>query len=207
MDDKELQALARFAYEIGHLKRSARTGWWMVGISDPESVAEHALRTALLGFLLAEMEGANAARTAVLCLFHDIQETRTGDIPYVGKEYLRTADPADVAADQVRGLPEEAASAVRGAVEEYEAQESPEAQLARDADRLECLVQALEYRVQGFEQVTPWVESSQAALRSVTAKRLAEACLDTSPGDWWRVFLEHRRRQADGNESAESTSP
>ena len=199
MDNEEVQALARYAYEVGHLKRSARTGWWMVGISDPESVAEHTLRTALLGFLLAEMEGADAARTAVLCLFHDTQETRIGDIPYVGKEYLRAADPSDVTADQVLGLPDEAARAVTGAVQEYEAQESLEAQLAHDADRLECLVQAREYEVQGFEQVTPWIESSQAALSSVTAKRLAEACLEVSPGDWWRVFLDQRRRHSEGN--------
>jgi putative hydrolase of HD superfamily len=187
MDDEELQALARYAYEIGHLKRSARTGWWMVGISHPESVAEHTLRTALLGYLLAEM-----------------QETRIGDIPYVGKEYLRAADPAAVTADQVRGLPDAAARAVTGAVHEYEAQESLEAQIAHDADRLECLVQAREYEVQGFEQVTPWIESSQAALRSVTAKRLAEACLEISPGDWWRVFLAQRRRHSEGFESDQS---
>jgi len=204
MDDEEVQALARYAYEVGHLKRSARTGWWMVGVSDPESVAEHTMRTALLGYLLAEIEGADAARTAVLCLFHDMQETRTGDIPYVGKEYLRAADPAEVTADQVRGLPDAAASAVTAAVQEYEAQESLEAQLAHDADRLECLVQAREYEVQGFEQVTPWIESSQAALRSVTAKRVAEACLEASPGDWWRVFLAQRRRHSEGFGSDQS---
>jgi putative hydrolase of HD superfamily len=206
MGNDEFQALARYVYEIGHLKQSARTGWWMVGISNPESVAEHTLRTALLGYLLGEMEGADAARTAVLCLFHDMQETRIGDIPYVGKAYVRTADPADVSADQVRGLPDEAARAVMEAVREYEAQESLEAQLAHDADRLECLVQAREYGVQGFEQVTPWIESSQATLRSVTAKRLAEACLEISPGDWWRVFLEQLRHRGEGYGANEEPS-
>src|SRR2546430_2932389 len=170
MDDEELQALARYAYEVGHLKRSARTGWWMVGVSDPESVAEDTLRTALLGYLLAEMEGADAARTAVLCLFHDIQETRIGDIPYVGKECLRPADPAEVTADQVRGLPDEAARAVTGAVQEYEAQESLEAQLAHDADRLECLVQARGYEGQGLRHVKPWTGGSHAGVHSVTGK-------------------------------------
>src|SRR5260370_39024852 len=123
MDDEEVEALARYAYEGGHLKRSARTGWWMVGVSDPESVAEHTLRTALLGYLLAEIEGADAARTAVLCLFHDMQETRIGDIPCVGKEYLRAAHPAEVTADQGRGLPDAPARAVTGGGEEYEAPE------------------------------------------------------------------------------------
>jgi putative hydrolase of HD superfamily len=192
MDENGLQGLARFAYELGHLKQSARTGWWMVGVSHPESVAEHTLRTALLGFVLAEMEGADAARTAVLCLFHDVAETRTGDIPRMGKEYVQAAPAVNVTADQVRDLPEEAAAAVAGAVDEYEAQASIEARLAHDADRLECLVQAREYQVQGYEQVTAWIESSRADLRSVTAKRLAAACLEVSPGDWWRSFLDQR---------------
>jgi len=192
MDENGLQGLARFAYELGHLKQSARTGWWMVGVSHPESVAEHTLRTALLGFVLAEMEGADAARTAVLCLFHDVAETRTGDIPRMGKQYVQAAPAVNVTADQVRDLPAEAAAAVAGAVDEYEAQESTEARLAHDADRLECLVQAREYQVQGYEQITPWIESSRADLRSITAQRLAAACLEVSPGDWWRSFLDQR---------------
>ncbi|HWD09524.1 MAG TPA: HD domain-containing protein [Actinomycetota bacterium] len=194
MDDRELQGLARFVYEVGQLKRSARTGWWMAGVANVESVAEHSMRTAVLGYLLAQLEGADAERTAVLCLFHDLAETRIGDIPYVGKEYLHAAHANEVVADQVRDLPGPAASAVAGAVGEYELHESLEAALARDADRLECLLQAREYQAQGAQEVTGWIESSLAGLRSVTAKRLAETCLDASPGDWWRVFLEGRRR-------------
>src|SRR5207248_7038596 len=112
MDDEQLQALARYAYELGHLKQSARTGWWMVGVSHPESVAEHTLRTALLGFVLAEMEGADAARTAVLCLFHDVAETRTGDIPRMGKVYVQGTPAVNVTEDQVLELPAEVACAV-----------------------------------------------------------------------------------------------
>src|SRR2546429_10031823 len=111
MDDEEVQALARYAYEVGHLKRSARTGWWMVGVSDPESVAEHTMRTALLGYLLAEIEGADAARTAVLCLFHDMQETRSGDNHYVGQGYLGAGEPAHGTADAKRWVPDETAIA------------------------------------------------------------------------------------------------
>jgi len=121
-----------------------------------------------------------------------VAETRTGDIPRMGKEYVQAAPAVNVTADQVRDLPAEAAAAVAGAVDEYEAQESIEARLAHDADRLECLVQAREYQVQGYEQVGPWIESSRADLRSVTAKRLAAACLEVSPGDWWRGFLDQR---------------
>ena len=34
-------ALAGFGYELGLLKRLRRTGWWHVGVDNPESVAAH----------------------------------------------------------------------------------------------------------------------------------------------------------------------
>ncbi|GHJ99373.1 hypothetical protein SY2F82_11710 [Streptomyces sp. Y2F8-2] len=42
---EDLSAVARFLYEAGTLKNTARTGWWMVGVQHPESVAEHSWRT------------------------------------------------------------------------------------------------------------------------------------------------------------------
>jgi putative hydrolase of HD superfamily len=190
MADTELAGLATFLYELGQLKRSKRTGWWLPGVKDPESVAEHSYRTAIIGHLLAVMEGADPARTALLCLFHDTQETRVGDIPSVGQAYLTSAPNEQITSDQVAALPAEVGHAVRELVEEYEGRTSLEAQVARDADKLECLIQAREYQVQGYANVTPWVETSAAALRTVSAKRLAEACQQVAPGEWWRAFVE-----------------
>ena len=127
------------------------------------------------------MEGADPAKTAVLCLFHDTQETRIGDVPSVGKAYVVTAPNPEVTTDQVAGFPAEAGQAVRGLVEEYEARESPEARLAKDADKLECLIQAREYQAQGHEDVPPWIETSAAALQSPSARQLAEACQQVQP--------------------------
>ena len=76
-----------------------------------------------------------------------------------------TAPNAEVTADQVAGFPAEVGQAVRELVGEYEARETQEAQLAKDADKLECLIQAREYQAQGHEDVPPWIETSAAALR------------------------------------------
>jgi putative hydrolases of HD superfamily len=155
MPEPELEGLTNFLYEMGLLKRYKRTGWMIAGIDNPESIAEHSFRTAIIGYLLAVMEGADPAKTAALCLFHDTQETRIGDVPSVGKAYVVTAPNPEVTADQVAGFPAEASQAVRELVEEYEARQSPEARLAKDADKLECLIQAREYQAQGHEDVPP----------------------------------------------------
>jgi putative hydrolases of HD superfamily len=180
MPEPELEGLTNFLYEMGLLKRYKRTGWWIAGIDNPESIAEHSFRTALIGYLLAVMEGADPARTATLCLFHDTQETRIGDVPSVGKAYVVTAPNPEVTADQVAGFP----------AEEFESHETLEAQLAKDADKLECLIQAREYQAQGHADVPPWIETSAAALQSKSARQLAEACQQVPPRQWWKAFAE-----------------
>src|SRR5512132_1864695 len=190
MPKPELEGLTNFLYEMGLLKRYKRTGWWIAGIDNPESIAEHSFRTAIIGYLLAVMEGADPARTATLCLFHDTQETRIGDVPSVGKAYVVTAPNPEVTADQVAGFPAEISQAVRQVVEEFESRETLEAQLAKDADKLECLIQAREYQAQGHQDVPPWIETSAAALRSKSARRVAEACQQIPPRQWWKAFAE-----------------
>ncbi|HEV7931234.1 MAG TPA: HD domain-containing protein [Actinomadura sp.] len=180
----ELARLTGFLYEQGLLKRYPRTGWHIVGVRSPESIADHSHRTAVIAAVLAVMEGAGPERTALLALFHDSQETRLTDIPYVGKRYLTAATNRQVTADQTEGIPRPVAEVVRGVVDEYEERESPEALCARDADKLECLLQALEYREQGHENVQPWIDSSLAALQTSSAKALADEALHTGSLEW-----------------------
>jgi putative hydrolase of HD superfamily len=185
-----------YLYEVGLLKRSRRTGWWLAGVKDPETVAEHTFRTAVIGYALAVLEGADPNRTAALCLFHDTPETRTGDIPSVGRAYVRAAPDVRVVADQVAGCPPAIEQAIRELIASYEARDSREAELAHDADRLECLLQAREYQAQGYADAEPWIASSAAAVKSRTARQLARAAQELPPQQWWRTFVDsHNQRR------------
>jgi putative hydrolases of HD superfamily len=180
----ELAGAAGYLLEAGMLKRARRSGWWVAGVRDPESVAEHSWRAAVTGMAIASLEGADPARTALLCVLHDTPETRIGDIPKLGQAYLTAADALDVVADQTAQCPPRMSETVRDAVAEFEAGETPEAVCANDADKLECLVQAVEYRHQGVSTVQPWIDSSLAALRTDTAQRLAREVLEQDPLAW-----------------------
>ena len=49
---------------------------------DPESVAEHSWRAALMAMLLApEFPGVEIDRVVRMCIIHDLGEAVTGDIP------------------------------------------------------------------------------------------------------------------------------
>ncbi|MEV4144969.1 HD domain-containing protein [Amycolatopsis sp. NPDC049691] len=178
------EGLAAFGYELGLLKRVRRSGWWHAGVRDPESVGEHSLRAAQLAALLAAEEGASPERAAFLALWHDTQETRTGDLPLTAVDYLRKPEPRAITADQTDGLPARSKDLVRAAVDEYETRESAEARCAKDADKLEMLLQALEYRDAGVRRVDEWIESARKGLTTETAKRIAEAALTLSPLAW-----------------------
>ncbi len=169
--------------EVGH-------GWWMAGVRDPESVAEHSWRTALIATVIAKLEGADPARAAYLAVWHDTQESRTGDVNHLGKKYAPAGDPQEVTADQTAGMPEVLASAIRELVAEYEAKESPEAVCARDADTLECLLQGIEYKAQGYENAQRWIDNSRGRLVTETANRLADELTAQGSLDWLRAALD-----------------
>lgn len=184
MPDDDAAALAAFGYELGLLKRIRRTGWWHAGVRDPESVAEHTMRVAQLAALIAVEEGADPARASFLALWHDTQETRTGDLPHTATKYLTKPDPRQITADQTESLPERSREMIREAVDEYEARATAEARCAKDADKLEMLLQAVEYREIGVQRVDGWIESALKGLNTATARRIAEVAIRLSPLAW-----------------------
>jgi putative hydrolases of HD superfamily len=185
-------AIVSFGYEAGQLKKLPRAGWLLAGIRNPESVADHSFRVAVLAYAIAVQEGANPERAAALGLFHDFPETRTGDVPSVGKPYVRTTDPAKVIADQTAALPPDLAAHITALVAEHESAKTPDATLesrcSRDADKLELLLQAREYQAQGNQLVQPWIDSMIPAISTRTGMALAKTAQDLSPSIWWDEF-------------------
>lgn len=81
----------------------------------------------------------------------------------------------------MRDLPGPARDGVHGVIAEFEEQRSLEAFCARNADTLECLLQA-RASAQGVE---PWIASSLTSLRTETGRRLGREALETDPAAWW----------------------
>lgn len=184
-----LAGAATLIFEMGQLKNLPRSGWLLLGIPDPESVAEHSFRVAVVALVLAAIDGADIGRTVALALMHDAHESRIGDTPSVGRAYVSTAAPEAITAHQTAGMPHEAAKAIQALTAEYEAPEADrtrEAALAHDADKLETLAQAIEYEAQGYG-TAPWRETSLTALRTDTGQQLAQAIGAADPR-WWAPF-------------------
>jgi putative hydrolases of HD superfamily len=187
MKNLKLASITKYLYEIGHLKHLKRSGWWRMGVREPESVAEHSYRTAVIGYVLAFLEGADPEKTASICLFHDTAETRIGDLHWVAKRYLSTKEGEQTALkEQTEQLPQDLAERIQALIGEYKERSSQEAQLVREADLLECLLQAREYEMQGYTKGLEWAKICREGLQTDTARNLADACLNNDPGDWFQ---------------------
>jgi putative hydrolase of HD superfamily len=179
--------IAKFLFEMGQLKRVKRSGWWIAGVKDPESVAEHTFRTAVIAYLLAHLEGVDTGKAVLMALFHDMPETRTNDAHRIVRRYAKWEDVDRKAVDeQSKRLPNEMATQMATLFEEFEKEVSPEAKVVRDADLLECIVQAREYQALGYRDVVDWIFNAQRALRTESAKRIAAECIKTEPKEWWQ---------------------
>jgi 5'-deoxynucleotidase YfbR-like HD superfamily hydrolase len=178
--------VAKYLYEMGYLKQVKRAGWGMLGIPHPESVAEHSFRTAIIGYVLASLAGADPQKTATMCLFHDTAEARVGDLHRVARRYYNGEGEERALSEQVERLPGSVAEEITALISEYEQRTPLEGLLARDADLLECILQAREYQTQGFADAEDWINGCYASLKTEVAKSLADACLQTEPKEWWQ---------------------
>ncbi|QJT11283.1 HD domain-containing protein [Oceanidesulfovibrio marinus] len=178
---ERMTRVADFLYEVGMLRKTPRTGYQFLG-TGTENVAEHSFRTAVIGYALAEIAGADSSRTAMLCLFHDLHEARTGDFNYVARRY-NSSKRTEALEDALDGTG--LAEAVLPLWEELESVESLESQLAQDADQIDLILNLKEQLDLGNAYAAKWIEGALPRLRTEVGKELAKVAATTDHTDWW----------------------
>ncbi|GBD20272.1 5'-deoxynucleotidase YfbR [bacterium HR28] len=200
----EASELLRFVRAIGRLKTLRRQGWIDRGVREPESVADHSFRLALMAWVLAQRRpDLDATRAMLLALVHDAAEAIAGDrTPFdaalqAGAEpavlfrqrpvYDPEAEARKTAAERAALrelaalLPEPVGERLIEAWEEYEAAQRPEARFVRQLDKLETVLQALEYRERQPDLIIDSFilgaldEVTDRSLRELLEQALAEA--------------------------------
>lgn len=144
-------AFQKYADTLKHLKR---TGWVMSGVPEPETVASHSWRMAVMALQSAryiEEEGADLMQVLKLCLLHDVAEGIIGDIV---PEHHQNTDKK-ISDDEKEKMEKRAAQNLAETMcfedifsvfEEYNSAVTKEAQIVKDLDKLDMLLQAETYR-------------------------------------------------------------
>ncbi len=149
MSGPDIDRLCGLLLTGNRLKTTARTGWVQRGVPRAESVADHSHGVALAALLLCDLveETVDRERVLTMAVLHDLPEAVTGDLSLGASRLL---PPGAKAAGEAAAMDEAGAglpffAGWRETWDEFEAQETLEARIVRDADRLDLLCQALVY--------------------------------------------------------------
>lgn len=181
----EIYSVTKFINELGHMRRVTHEGYKLAGVQNPLSIADHSLRAAQIGFILAVMEKyPNPAEICTMLVFHDMEECRIGDIHKVARKYLQINKEA-VIQDQTSnlGVLGEQLKTLVSAVT-YKSG-TVQGTLAKDADYLEMAFTAKEYYDLGFTAAYDWIENVGTALRTESAKAILEEVKNLTFTEWW----------------------
>lgn len=174
--------IADFLFEVGMLCKTPRSGYQFLG-SGRESVAEHVLRTVFIGYALCKLNASlDELRVLKMCVLHDLPEARTGDMNYVNKKYVQV-DEAKAVKELTEGL--FFGDDIRKAIEEFNAKETQESQIARDADQIALILQLKEYGDLGNKYSDEWIKYALQRLSTNEGKELASRIIQTDSSHWW----------------------
>lgn len=177
-----MKHIANLLFEARKLKHIPRSGYQFLE-AGKESVAEHIFMTVFIAYVMARTNpDVDAGRLMRLCLLHDLPEARIGDLNYVQKQYV-TADETRAMADVADNLsfgPE-----MTALLDEFNAAETMEARLARDADQIAFLLDLKACIDMGYAPPKKWIPHIAGRLRTRTGKDLYQAITRTQSDAWW----------------------
>ena len=192
------------------LKTTPRTGWVRQEAGPKiESVADHSWRMGVMAMVaststaLSEEEQVDANKCIRMALVHDLAESAVGDItPYCGisdeekhARELRAMENMTKLLGGIGGIAdssEDMGKEMLGLWKEYEEGTSNEAKLVKDLDKLEMIIQGLEYELDGQNKksLDGFFDSTRDKWR-------------TSLGRLWGKEIERRRPPKEPKEEEE----
>ncbi|KAG6430852.1 hypothetical protein SASPL_108925 [Salvia splendens] len=131
-----------------HGYATKRAGWVKRGVQEPESIADHMYRMGLMALIASDNPSVNREKCIKMAIVHDIAEAIVGDItPSDGvpkEEKSRHEQEALQKMCELLGGGERAQE-IKELWMEYEENSSMEAKVVKDFDKVEMILQALEY--------------------------------------------------------------
>ncbi|MDQ5949443.1 MAG: hypothetical protein QG589_569 [Patescibacteria group bacterium] len=181
-DNTQYKSVANFLFEVGILARTPRSGFHFLGTGD-QTVAEHINRACYIAYMLALMDGqVDISRVLQMCLLHDISETRISDLNYVHQKYVERKE-SEAHKDITDSIP--FGDHMFSLITEYEARESKESHIVKDADNLEWILALKEEVDTGNTRALEWIKPAIARLKTKPAQEIAKAVMSLDSNDWW----------------------
>jgi len=167
-DKKTLELL----FESLNMKKVPRAGW-KLRRAPHESLADHSFGAALCALALARMERLSKEEEYSLlrrALFHDLHESRIGDLHKIARQYVKS-DEKRAEREMLSGTYFEPELSLL--------QNKRLDLLSHDSDKLDMLLQAIDYANGGNRNMGEFFRSALRQIKSKSGKKLARLALET----------------------------
>jgi putative hydrolases of HD superfamily len=181
-----------FFHLIERLKTTKREGWRRFSIDHGESISDHMYRMAIITMLCPPSlaKKLDIARCTKMALIHDMAESLVGDITPVdgvskSEKSRREAETMDYLCAGLLGNVHAGsgqADSIREVWQEYEDSKTPESHFVHDVDKMELLLQMMEYE-----------QSHQGRIDLGEFSRVAKRIVTPEVQEWARELLEERK--------------
>lgn len=182
-DYPNIGGIVDFFFEVGylnHIKRSPRK-------QQERSIAEHSFRVTIIGYTLAMLEKADVQKTVLMCLFHDLSETRTGDADLINRCYTNIFEQKALN-DMIKGV--SFRRKIKNVSKSLWSGRSKEAKIAHDADILEELLAEKEQYDKGIREASRWMTFSVDRLLTEGGKKIGKEITNHNSNCWWHLVFE-----------------
>ncbi|KVH93727.1 HD domain-containing protein [Cynara cardunculus var. scolymus] len=173
------------------LKSTKRAGWVKRDIRGPESIADHMYRMGLMALIASDAPGVNRDKCIKMAIVHDIAED---GVPKLEKS-RREKEALDHMCKLLGGGPRGAdtlflfllyitAEEIYELWMEYEENSTTEAKVVKDFDKIEMILQALEYENEQDKDLEEFFQSTAGKFQ-------------TDVGKAWASEIASRRKKQD----------
>ncbi len=149
MTNKQIEAIIKFHQMACKLKTTIRTGWkyWKVNESRLESVAEHMYGCCMLavGIFSAKKLDIDIEKVVTMLMLHDFEEALIGDITMFDTKKMETKKQAGRQAVLTMFSDFDNSDLFLKLIEEFEANQTKDADFAHQIDKLEADLMAEYY--------------------------------------------------------------
>ena len=150
------------------MKKIPRQGWIdKLSVTNPESVADHVFSMAIMGMIFSDLENQDTEKILKMILLHDLAESVIGDMTpdQISKEEKIVIENKTMK-NILKNLPSSIQKQYNFLWEEYQSNNSKEAKIVHQLDKLEMALQAKIYFNEGYpeEKLTSFFNSSKSEI-------------------------------------------
>ncbi|MFC1801754.1 HD domain-containing protein [Nanoarchaeota archaeon] len=169
----------KFFHNLEGVKKQVREGWNLHKIPQPESIADHSYRVAMMALVLSPQAKLNSEKTMAMALLHDALHALVPDTPSKHDESEQKMTNQEMAEIERKAMKKLLSNLDQKKAKEFfemfldvEEKRTKEGEFVKDLDRLEMCFQALEYEKQHQKDLSEFFVYSESRLTHPFVKEL-----------------------------------